>query len=229
MKLRALAWIALACAIGGCSGGGSSPLTVPLDPKVRIMQKGDTASYSFTGTFTATGKPPVKVMGSTVHTISDKVGGLLTVVHDLHIVIDGAPFDVHQVGTEKQNPDGSIEPVSDNAGANGASRTVVTNTYVQPGTLSVPLTVSGSTTFSDGSSSQTTMNVVGTAVARTLLGSFAVYLVKGSMQSSYGNSDATVDLFCPPIGFFITRTETATSASGVITLNYAIQSYALAP
>src|SRR5205085_9558071 len=82
--------------LAGCGGGGgATPVTVPLSPKVRILQKGDTASYAFAGTFTATGKPSAPVSGSTVHTISDKVGDVLTVVHDLHIVIDGSPFDLH--------------------------------------------------------------------------------------------------------------------------------------
>jgi len=214
--------------LAGCGGGGgATPVTVPLSPKVRILQKGDTASYAFAGTFTATGKPSAPVSGSTVHTISDKVGDVLTVVHDLHIVIDGSPFDLHQVGTERQNPDGSIEPLGDNAGVNGAARTVTINTFVQPGTFSAPLNISGTTTFSDGSTAQSTMKVTGTGTATTLLGTFGVYVVKGTMQSSYGNSTTTTDLFCPPLGFFITRTEVGSGPTGVITINYSIASYHL--
>jgi len=218
----------LVAALVGCGGsGGATPVAVPLSPNVRMLQKGDAATYTFSGTFTATGKPSATVTGSTVHTISDKVGDVLTVVHDLHIIINGAPFDLHQVGTERQNPNGSIEAVGDNAGVNGAARTVTSNTFVQPGTFTVPLNISGTTMFSDGSSSQSAMNVTGTGTATTLLGTFGVYVVKGKVQSSYGNSTTTTDLFCPPLGIFITRTEIGSGPTGVITINYSIASYHL--
>ena len=224
--LLLLAGLALS-AVEGCAGGGSgapAALTVPLNPKVRMLQQGDTATYTFTGTFTGTGLLPVSVIGSTVHSITSKVGDILTVTHNLHIIIDGNPFDLVQTGTEQQNPDGSIVPVSDYGGVNGALRTVTSNTFVQPGTFMVPMTITGSTTFSDGSSSQSTMTVTQTSSAITAVGSFGVYVVNQSVKSSFGNSSTTVDYFSPPMGFFITRTETASGPTGVITLHYVMQS-----
>src|SRR5947209_8953603 len=91
---RRLAPFASLLILTSCAGGGTGTpptLTVPLNPNARMFQKGDTATYTFTGTFTGTGLLPVGVTGSTVHTISDKVGDVLTVTHDLHIIIDGNP------------------------------------------------------------------------------------------------------------------------------------------
>lgn len=191
---------------------------------MRLLQPGDSASYTMFGTFTPPGQTANTVTGSTVHRVVSRNGDVLTVVHDLHIIINGAPFDVHQQAVERQNPDGSIVPISDNGGTNGATRTVTANTFVSPGTYSVPLFVSGSTSFSDGSTSQSTLNVYGTGTANSAVGVFATYLAKGSTVSSYGTRNDTVDAISPGLGFFITRTETGTGSTGVIQVTYTLSS-----
>ena len=175
----------------------------PLTTHARMLQLGDSASYSYSGTMTPTGGTPAPVSGTDIHTVTAKSGNLLTITHVLKINIYGQSNTVTQWETETQNPDGSGAEVSDNGGANMSVRTVTSNTFNSPGSITGPITITGNTAYSNGNTVANSVTITGSKEIDTSVGVFDAWAESGTAQTNYGYSTVSTTYVDPELGFFV--------------------------
>jgi hypothetical protein len=216
--------IALSVLLGCGGGGGAAPLPqVPLTVANRQLQVGDSCTYSFSGTSTPPGGAPFAISGTAVHTVTERKGNLVTIMHDL--TFDGTPLRVHQIGVEVENPDGTTVPVSDNSGPNQTIRTVTSTTVKGPGVWKSPLFLTGTTLYSDGSKENSTLSVSGTTKVQTGIAIFDTWVARGTLKSSYGNTVETTSYVVPGLGFAVGKTEVSTQPlAGTARVKFALVS-----
>ncbi|HEY3780288.1 MAG TPA: hypothetical protein VGL56_04335 [Fimbriimonadaceae bacterium] len=205
MKLRVL--LPIVFVIAGCGGGGNSTPINALNGQFRQLQAGDSCTYTFSGVYTPTGGTATSVSGKAVHTVISRSGTTITINHVVTTSIYGQTTTQTSSIVETQNADGSTAEVSDDAGANGATRTVATDTFPLIGVIKVGQMTSGKITFTDGEWSTGTSTVTGTALISTPIGAVNTFVVQSQGDNNAGYASTTTANSIPQLGFSAGWTE----------------------
>ncbi len=207
---RGLLLLALGSTLAGCGGHNSIGAGTQTTIEAQI-QKGWERTYNVEGFFTPTAGAATVSQGTLVETCTNRVGTQITVTEALQLVVGGVAHNYLTTNISTQAANGSITLVSTTVGAN-PTLTVQSTTFAIPGTWGSTTNVSGTTTYTDSSSSTDSIVVSGTTQIRTPVGSFDTWTT--AYQHAYqGTTDMNLtEFYVPGIAGFA-------YASGTLLLN----------
>lgn len=225
--MRKIALLICAATIIACGGGGGvsggSGAVFPLTSKMRQYQAGDTASYQFSGSLTdlQTGQT-ISVSGPATSSCTSRNGTDVTISTSLTVSGNGRTVAINASAVYNQAADGSLQIVG-YTDSNGTTHTTSSTTYTQPGTFSSPLAASGTTSFTDGSTLNSSFTVQGQQQVSTPAGTFATWKVADTSQGNGTNSTAT-DYWYPERGIYVRQDFTTTNSQLTLTGSMVLQS-----